>query len=318
MTMTQMGTLVLLLIVVLVTLRFNLHKKMRQGLPGFLASLSTSWGRLRAGVTYHQEEVQGYQLAYLDSGGSRELVIFLHGFGSDKDDWMKIARKLRRKYRLIAIDLPGFGESSRPSHNKHDIVSQVRRLRAFKEKLHLPSSHLVGQHMGATVGGLFASIYPKDVLSLTMIEPFGVDAPSKSDVERLSTRGWSPLTAGSQRDYERVLGLLYKRPPKMSSSLQKRKLARAMEHQAFEEQSWKQMWENRPYLFEQVLPEIKVRSLLFWGDSNKVAHVTGAKIVSQGMPAVIPVLVKGGSHMMILEKSKDVADRLLKFLSGEG
>jgi pimeloyl-ACP methyl ester carboxylesterase len=316
MTMTQMGMLVLALILILLSMRFNLHKKLRKGLPGFLASTQTSLKRLVAGVIYRQVEVQGYDLAFLE-GGKGETLLLLHGFGGDKDDWTPFLRRVRGKFRVVALDLPGFGESSRPSHNKHDVASQVRRLRAFKDKLDLPSVHLIGHHVGATIAGIYASLYPREALSLTMIEPFGVDPPVKSDVERLSSRGWSPLTAGTERDYGRVLSLLYHKPPKATSALQRQRQARAIEHQAFEEQTWKQMWENRPFLFEQILPEVKVRSLLFWGDRNKVAHVTGAKIVSQGIPEVTTVLLKNCGHMVMLERPKEVAQRFLKFVQGD-
>ena len=316
MTMTQMGTLVVILILAFVFMRFGLLQKARAGWPDFLASTKTSLRRLLAGVTYQEVELQGYDLAFLE-GGRGEMVLLLHGFGGDKDDWTPFLRHLRGKVRVVALDLPGFGESSRPGHNKHDIVSQVRRVRAFKDKLDLPSVHLVGCHIGATIAGIYASLFPKEALSLTMIEPFGLDVPVKSDVERLSSRGWSPLTAGAEREYDRALNLLYSKPPKATSAIQRRRRARAIEHQAFEEQVWKQLWENRPYLFEQVLPEVKVRSLLFWGDGNKVAHITGAKIVSQGIPEVTAVLFKGCGHLMMLERPKELAQRFLKFVKGE-
>jgi len=316
MTMTQMGTLVVILIVALIATRFNLFKKARGGWPEFVASTRTSLGRLLAGVNYRQIESQGYSLAFLE-GGKGETVLLLHGFGGDKDDWTPFLRRLRGKFQVVALDLPGFGESSRLGHNKHDIVSQVRRVRAFKDKLELPSVHLVGYGIGATIAGIYASLFAKEALSLTLIEPFGLDVPVKSDVERLSSRGWSPLTAGSEREYERALSLRYVTPPKVSSALQRQRLARAIEHQAFEEQVWKQLWENRPFLFEQVLPEVKVRTLLFWGDANKVAHITGAKIVSQGIPEVTTVLLKKCGHLMVLERPKEIAQRFLKFTQGE-
>ncbi|MCB1033840.1 MAG: alpha/beta fold hydrolase [Acidobacteria bacterium] len=315
MTTKQMAILTAILIIVFLSMRFQWHKKLRGGLPGAMAGLARSIRRGLAGVLYKQTEVQGYDLAYLE-GGQGEMVILLHGFGTTKDHWMPVARRLRGKVHMIIPDLPGFGESSRIGHNRYDIVSQVRRLRAFKEKLALPSFHLVGCHSGAAIAGIFASLFAQDVLSLTLIEPFGIDSPEKADVERLATRGWSPLTAGSEKDYQRVLGLLYAKPPKISSFTEQERLAQAIEAQAFEEQAWKQMWENRPYLLEQVLPEIKVRTLLFWGDSNKVAHQSGAKVVSQGIPTVTPVLLRNCAHLMIVERPKEIADRILKFFAG--
>ncbi|MCH9647141.1 MAG: alpha/beta fold hydrolase [Deltaproteobacteria bacterium] len=316
MTTMQMAILTALLVIVLVVKRLGLHKGLRSGFPGMVASLATSWRRLWVGVIYKQTEVQGYDLAYLE-GGKGETVVFLHGFASEKDDWMPMARRLGRKYRFVALDLPGFGESSRLGHNRHDVVSQVRRFRAFAQKVGLGSFHLVGCGVGGAVAGVFASLFPKDVNSLTMIEPFGIDAPTKGDVERLSGRGWSPLTAGTEQDYERVLKLLYRDPPKATGFLQRRRRAAAIENQVFEEQVWKQLWESRPYVLEQVLSEIKVRTLLLWGDSQKVAHQSALKVLSQGIPTATPVTIKGCGHLMMLEKPKEVGDRVGKFIRGE-
>ena len=315
MTTSQLGILTIVLIVVLLTMRFGLHKKLRGGFPGALAGLVRSIRRGVAGVMYKQIDVQGYDLAYLE-GGKGETVILLHGFGYTKEHWMPLARRLRGKVHMIIPDLPGFGETSRIGHNRHDIVSQVRRVRAFKEKLGLPACHLVGAHSGAAIAGIFASLFPTEVLSLTMIEPFGIDSPDKGDVERLATRGWSPLTAGSEKDYQRVLGLLYSRPPKVTSWTEKQRMKEAIAHKAIEEKSWKQMWDSRPYLLEQVLPEIKVRTLLFWGDSNKVAHQSAAKIVSKGIRTVTPVLLRRCPHLMFVERPKEIGDRILKFFAG--
>ncbi len=309
------GILTVLLIIVFLSIRFGWHKKVRGGLPGAMAGLARSLRRGLAGVVYEQVELQGYDLAYL-KGGKGETVLFLHGFGTTKEHWLPLARRLRGKVRMVILDLPGFGESSRIAHNRHDIVSQVRRVRAFKEKLELPACHLVGAHSGAAIAGIFSSLFPAEVLSLTMIEPFGIDAPDKGDVERLATRGWSPLTAGSEKEYQRVLGLLYGHPPKMSGWTEKQRMNEAFQHKAIEEQSWKQMWDNRPYLLEQVLPEIKVRTLLFWGDANKVAHQSAAKIVSKGIPSVTPVLLRQCAHLMYVERPKEIAERMLKFIGG--
>lgn len=315
MTTAQLGILTAILVTVFLVMRFNLHKKVRGGLPGLMAVLATSLRRGLAGVIYKQVDVQGSEIAYLE-GGKGETVLLLHGFGYTKDHWLAVARRLRGKVHMVIPDLPGSGESARVAHNRHDIVSQVRRLRAFKEKLGITGCHLVGSYSGGAIAGIFASLYSAEVLSLTLIEPFGIDTPDKADVEGLATRGWSPLTAGSEKDYQRALGLLYGKPPKISSSLERQRMALAIKNQAFEEQSWKQLWDSRPYLLEQVLPEIKVRTLLFWGDSNKVAHQSGAKIVSQGIPTVVPVLLRRCAHLMIVERPKEIADRLLKFFGG--
>lgn len=312
MSQSQIVTAIVVLSIVFLAMRFNLLDKLKGGGPGLLAGLAVGVQRMIAGISYKQIELQSFDVAYLE-GGSGEPVLLLHGFAGEKDDWTRFARSLRGKFRVVAPDLPGFGESSRLAHNRYDTVSQVRRVRAFKDKLNLGECHLVGCHTGGAIAGVYASLFPQEVLSLTLIEPFGIDAPDKGDVERLSSRGWSPLTAGSEKELERVLGLLYRRPPAASGLVMKRLLARKTQHKAFEDQMWKQIWEHRPFVLEQVLPEIKVRTLLFWGDSNKIAHASGAKLIGQNLPGVTTVLLKNCGHQMIVERAKEVAQRFIQF-----
>ncbi|MEM9291257.1 MAG: alpha/beta hydrolase [Acidobacteriota bacterium] len=317
MSMTTMATLTVMLVIVFVVLRLNLHKKVRKGLPGAVVSTATAIKRTAAGLTFGiQRDVQGFDVAYLDSGGTGPVVLMLHGFAGDKDDWDGLSRHIPGKYRRVAIDLPGFGESSRDEHQKYDTVSQVRRLRVFLDKTRiLPPYHLVGSGMGGTIAAIFASVQPKAVDSLTLIEPMGVDAPEKSQVESLTSRGWSPLTASSDKEYERVLSLMMANPPSASGPLQRKRLARAVQDKALHDEIWKQLWENRPFLLEQILPEIKVRTLILWSQNSKVADPSSLKVITQGIPDAVPVLLKGNTaHLLAVEEAKEVAQRWLQMV----
>ena len=50
----------------------------------------------------------------LESGGSGDPALFVHGFGSNKSSWRRVCRGLGEVFSFYAIDLPGFGESRRP------------------------------------------------------------------------------------------------------------------------------------------------------------------------------------------------------------
>jgi pimeloyl-ACP methyl ester carboxylesterase len=56
-----------------------------------------------------------------DYGGSGEFIVLLHGFLGSKSDWRRIAPKLARAgYRVIAIDLLGFGNAPKPLSALYD------------------------------------------------------------------------------------------------------------------------------------------------------------------------------------------------------
>ncbi len=55
----------------------------------------------------------GRVMAYMDEGSSKEVIIFIHGLGSYSPAWMKNIAELKNTYRCIAVDLPGYGKSSK-------------------------------------------------------------------------------------------------------------------------------------------------------------------------------------------------------------
>ena len=82
------------------------------------------------GVRQNNITVDGLNIEYLE-GGKGETLVLLHGFGADKDNWTRTARYLTPHYRIIAPDLPGFGESSSPNDIEYTVSAQVERLKAF-------------------------------------------------------------------------------------------------------------------------------------------------------------------------------------------
>ncbi|MDF5864931.1 alpha/beta fold hydrolase [Pseudomonas aeruginosa] len=60
-------------------------------------------------------QVDNLEIAYLEGGSEKNpTLLLIHGFGADKDNWLRFARPLTERYHVVALDLPGFGDSSKP------------------------------------------------------------------------------------------------------------------------------------------------------------------------------------------------------------
>jgi pimeloyl-ACP methyl ester carboxylesterase len=94
-----------------------------------------------------------YQAAY-QSIGNGPTLIFLHGFLGSGDNWQAIVAELAPDYRCIALDLLGFGESSKPALN-YTIWHQIELLQQFITALELENVHLIGH----SYGGWLAAAY---------------------------------------------------------------------------------------------------------------------------------------------------------------
>jgi pyruvate dehydrogenase E2 component (dihydrolipoamide acetyltransferase) len=121
------------------------------------------------------------RLAYLELGErTAPPVLFLHGFGGDKDNWALVQGQLASTFRTVAIDLPGHGNSDKQisGTSLRDLAASIL---SAVEALELPSVHLVGHSMGAAVGAEMARQAPDRIVSLFMISPAGAGSPVNAE-----------------------------------------------------------------------------------------------------------------------------------------
>ncbi|WP_181304658.1 alpha/beta fold hydrolase [Rufibacter sp. XAAS-G3-1] len=96
-------------------------------------------------------------LAYTDAG-SGPAIVFLHGFCESKDLWTDFTKPLVHQFRIIALDLPGHGES--PMAPDFSMENQARQVQETLKALEVEKCLLVGHSMGGYVGMALAELFP--------------------------------------------------------------------------------------------------------------------------------------------------------------
>jgi pimeloyl-ACP methyl ester carboxylesterase len=107
------------------------------------------------------------RLRYRDIGRG-EPVVLLHGYSRSLADWYGIADSLAVNHRVIALDVRGFGQSSKladPARYGKAMVDDVTRL---LDHLGLRQAHRVGHSMGAILAADFAVSHPTRVRTVTL------------------------------------------------------------------------------------------------------------------------------------------------------
>lgn len=113
-------------------------------------------------------------IAYAEEGGGEKTLVFVHGLSSSLDAWKKNIQELRNNYRCIAVDLPGYGKSSR-SKNNYSLKEYSKILQEFIQKKGLKNVILVGHSMGGQIAMHTVLEYPKHFEKLVLIAPAGIE-----------------------------------------------------------------------------------------------------------------------------------------------
>jgi len=103
--------------------------------------------------------------------GSGEPVLFVHGIPTSGYLWTYVVEILRDRFTCIVVDLPGFGESSLLPDGSLDPVRYAQELDILRERLSLPSWHVVGHDAGSTVAVHYATEFRERVNRLILCSP---------------------------------------------------------------------------------------------------------------------------------------------------
>lgn len=109
------------------------------------------------------------KISYFDMGRG-ETIIFVHGWMSSKEVYLRIANILSKKYRCVGIDIPGFGKSKSINGLKIKDVSSL--IHKFVNKMKIKKFHLVGHSMGGAISIIYANKHQDRIKKVILISPF--------------------------------------------------------------------------------------------------------------------------------------------------
>src|SRR4051812_41175843 len=132
----------------------------------------------------HDVRVKGARISSLTAGSGPEHAILIHGLGGAKSSFYETVSALTPEYTVHAIDLPGFGSSSKPLGAQFNASFFARHVLRFMDELAIDRAHLIGNSMGGRVSLEVGLQAPSRVRTLGLLAP---------SMAFLRGRGWSPL-----------------------------------------------------------------------------------------------------------------------------
>ena len=279
--------------------------------PSVPLTLATQAERRAANFEQREVDIAGHHIAYL-IGGQGDVLVLLHGFGADKDNWSRVARDLTPHFQVIAPDLPGFGDSSREPKASYAFDDQVDNVHAFVQALNLNTFHIGGNSMGGAIAGLYAARHPDMVTSVWLLAPAGVDSAEPSELMGLLRQGHNPLLVHTVADFERLLEFVFVEIPSIPGPIVGYLTKQAIAQRPFNEKIF-QDFIARPASLESEAQNIQSPTLITWGDQDRLLHVSGAAILDALIPDSHLVIMKNIGHIPMIERPHESARQFLRF-----
>lgn len=136
--------------------------------------MSTQFNQIKYSSPAKFVEVNSFKIAYTDEGDSKDVLLFIHGLGSYLKAWDRNIPELKNHFRCIALDLPGYGKSSKQIHSGR-VSFYVEIINEFIKKLNLQNVSLVGHSMGGQIVSAYVIKYPAQITKLILVAPAGFE-----------------------------------------------------------------------------------------------------------------------------------------------
>jgi len=113
-------------------------------------------------------------ISFIDEGKGKQTIVLVHGLASNAGFWRYNISELAKQYRVIAVDLPGYGKSQKDYYlyNMSFFADQIKRL---VDELKIDKFIYVGHSMGGQVGINFALRFPERLEKLVLASPAGFE-----------------------------------------------------------------------------------------------------------------------------------------------
>ena len=261
-------------------------------------------------------DVDGLKVHYKETGPqAAPALLLMHGFGSSLQAWDDWSLKLEQKYRVIRLDLPGFGLTGASPANDYSEEKDLAILTHFADKLGLEKFSIIGHSMGGKMAWTLAATQPERVQALVLMAPDGF--PEAKDI------GTKPYEVPA------VMGLIKYFLPKY--------LVRKSIEPAFAEaDALSDARVNRYYdmlrapgvraailersnqtIYTDPVPRlkaIKAPTLLIWGEQDQMIPSTNAKSYASVLSNSTTVLVPKLGHLLQEEQPEKGLTAVMQFL----
>lgn len=253
-----------------------------------------------SGVSEHSVEVDGLPVRYLESGpaGPRRTLVLVHGLGGSALDWSSVIPALAREYRVLALDVPGFGDTpAAPEGMSFSVL--VRYLGGFLDALDVEGAALAGNSLGGAVVIRWAARHPERVEHLFLLNSAGLLSeapPSLEPRDREQARELVKFVTGAE---SRAPGFVLDGMIRRTEDPARRAYLRS----------------DEPTDVRDDLPRLAAPTTIIWGGRDRLIPPDHAERLHAGIQGSELILLDDAGHVPQLQVPREIVRILRERLS---
>ena len=264
-------------------------------------------------------EVDG-RLVYVEQSGRGEPLVLIHGFAASSYSWRKVMPDLARHYRVVALDLYGFGWTERPEDRAcYTRDGQVALVLGVMNALSLDSAHIIGHSYGGAVTMALAADHPERVRSMTLVDSAAIDYPltrrrwfaHSRVLSWMFVRGLALRTSIVERAFERAYHDDNLVTPELVGAYLERLRIEGVTH-TYRALSLPPPREQRPR--EIRYEELAVPTLVVWGAEDRLIELEVGRYHAELITDSRFVVIEDAGHSPMEEKPDEFLQRVEDFL----
>ena len=263
--------------------------------------------------------VDGVRLRLRDTGPrDAPAVILLHGFGGSLDTWEPWAQSLSPRFRVVRIDLPGFGLTGADPTGDYTDARAITLLAGLMDQLTIDRASVIGNSLGGRIAWAFAAARPDRVTRLVLISPDGFASPGfeygKAPEIPMMMQALPYVAPRSM--LKANLAAAYARPEALEEATLTRyrdmMIAPDVRRAMLERMGQTVLRDPAP-----ILARITTPTLLLWGEKDGMIPIANAQDYLRYLPNATLVRLPDLGHVPFEEDPAASLAPVMRFLSAE-
>ena len=269
-------------------------------------------------------EVDGVRVHYKDEGEGKPALVLLHGFADNVFVWRDVIGPLSSFGRVVSLDWPPFGLTSRPMpedwvENPYTLAARVSLVVGLMDALGIERAVLVGHSMGATLASQVALVCPGRIRGMVLLAPALFLIPSTPTFLRwlLTTRQmrwFGPLAVRSLRSVGMLMAKRGWRDPDRITPEEWDGYLRPMRAHNWERAFWEFVAALRPPTARGRLSELSLPVLVVEGADDRVIPRWQVERTVSGLPETELVVIQECGHQIADERPAELVRAINGFL----